>query len=932
MRSLELRHLGKRFGERVIFSDVSLSFEKTGLYVIVGDSGSGKSTFLDLVSGIDPSYTGEILTLGALLKERSEEERCFFRLEHIGYLRQASDLLELESALHNVLLPLQASSRMSGRLAKRKALDLLDFLSLKDKARQKANTLSGGERQRVALARALTNDPEILLCDEPTGALDGVNAERIYSALKELAKKRLVIVVSHDLSRAERYAEWLLRLSEGAFLLTKNPPREIAPAKEVLTVKTPKEARRPRPPFALWLSHGYHLLQAKRKRSFLSFSILSFSLLSLGLSLYVSRDLSKSLSSSFTALTGEGLVVMEKAERGETTFGRIVSASEEQVAGLKKEHGDWIKDYGVGYLAPFESYFPDANEGVIDADYGPVVIPSFGIRTCADALWLDEETGRDFYPECPPLLEEDQVVLGLPYPALAALCLSLHLRRNYESLGHYLSVKSLPLRLVLANESWSYEDVQLLSIVAVTPTEAPTIFHYDHRWCRYLLEEKMRFPSSDEPDHSKPWILERVFYLEPKATPYEFMAKARGEERLAPYVFERASYAYEQTHCLEGKVSDLKRFYVYLADKHSLAPSLIKEVAGQSAFSAFSVCAEGSYEAFPEALASGFSHPFFLTKSETSASSLIDAMSVSPLSQALVEPSLPKDAVEGSYLKPLSSGLSFSSDFSLLKAGRLPLGEEEVCLSSALAERWGYPQEVFGAGFVSSKEVGDKLERDYRPFALKVVGTVFSESDVLYGESYWPIDFFRDLLGLSAFSLEPDKAIFHLRDPKRSREVVARLGAAYPAYRFSDPSLSVQDSLSEVISAIDLLLKIASALTLSISGFLLLTVALLTALENRGEGKLLFVVGIPREAVAESYGATLSLLTFGAAGLALGELYFAERLFDRAIQANFGSSRPFVPDGVPFGAIALAALVGLFLASFLLREWVYRRDFSREGR
>jgi ABC-type lipoprotein export system ATPase subunit len=932
MKGLEARHLGKRFGEQVIFSDVTLSFEKTGLYAIVGDSGSGKSTFLDLVSGIDVAYTGELVTLGSLLKDRNEDARSRFRLSHVGYLRQGSDLLELESALANVLLPLEASSSLPKRLAKRKALDLLSFVNLKEKASQKANTLSGGERQRVALARALVNDPEILLADEPTGALDPENAKLIYGYLHELSKKRLVIVVSHDLTRSSHYADHVLALKDGAFLQADQPPLLEGGNGSIPTLHSPKEKGTNHPPFSLWLQHGLHLLKAKKKRSLLSFSILSFSLLSLGLSLYVSRDLSANLSSAFTSLTGEGVVVMEKAERGEATFGRVISESEENVEKIALKHPKWIQDYGVSYLAPFESYFPDANEAIVDGDYSSVVIPSFGIRTCADFLWLDLETERDFYPECPPFLEEDQIVVGLPYSSMASICLALHIRRSYETLGQYLSKKSLAFRLEVANASWAYEDEQLLSIVAVTPSEVPTLFHYDHRWSRYLLEEKMRFPSSDEPDHSKPWILQKVFYLEPRSTPYEFMKEVRKDETLSPYVFERASYEYEQTHCVLGRMSELKRFYVFLADKHSLAPSLISEVSSDRRFSSFSLCAEGSYESYPEALASGFSHPFFLSASESSANALIDALSVSPLSQALVEPTLPKDAVEGSYLKPLSSALSFSSDFSALKSGRRPVGEEEVVLSTHLAEKWGHPQVVYGAGFVSSKEVGENLERDYRGFELKVVGTASSENDVLYAESYWPIDFYRDVLGLSAFSLEPDKLLLNLKDPSKSQEVISALGAKYPAYHFVDPSLSVKDSLSGVISSIDLLLRIASGLTLSISAFLLFTVALLTSLENRNEGKMLYVLGIPREAVAESYGATLSLLTGGAALLALIELFFAEYFFDRAIQSNFGSSRAFAFDALPFGAMALAGLVGLFLAYFLLRGWVYRRDFSREGR
>ena len=931
MKTIEIRHLGKRFADRVLFQDVNLAFEKHGLYVIIGDSGSGKSTLLDLISGLDVAYTGEVLTLGTSLKDRSEEERCKFRLSKIGYIRQASDLLELESALENVLLPLKATSDLAPKMAKRKAKDLLAFFALEGKSMQNANTLSGGERQRVALARALINDPPVLLADEPTGALDAENAEMIYGYLHQLAEKRLVIVVSHDLKRSRQYADHLLYLSNGKFVSEENSPAPQE-SKDIASVALVKKEASAHPSFSLWLRHGFHLLKAKKNRSVLSFSILSFSLLSLGLSLYVSRDLSSNLSSAFTSLTGEGVVVMEKADKGEATFGKIISESESGVKAIATKYPDLVEDYGISYLAPFESYFPDSNEGVVECEYGNSVIPSLNIRTANDFLWLDDCEDLTFYPECPPLLENEQIVLGLPYASLVSICLNLHLLRNYESLGQYLSVKPLPLLLRFANQSWNYSDEQLLSIVAVTPSEVPTIYHYDHRWSHYLLEEKMRFPSSDEPDGSLPWILQKVFYLEPKVTPYEFMKAVRRQESLSPYVFERASYRFEQTHCAIGRMTSLKRFYVFLADKHALATEFISNISANPAFSSYSVCASGAYEAYPEALASGFANPFFLSLSEESANTLIDAMSSVPTAQALVEPLLPDDSVEGSYLKPLAQGLSFSSDFSSLKRGRTPVGEEEICLSTALAAKWNHPSLVYGAGLVSSETVGDKIERDYRLFQLKVVGEVRSDNDVLFAESYWAIDFWRDILGMSAFSLEPDKVMFRLANPDESAKLIAELGAQYPEYRFSDPSLSVKESLHQVISYVDLLLKIASSVTLAISAFLLLTVALLTSLENRNEGKMLFTLGIPREDVAESYGATLLILTLSSAVLSMGELLGCEYLFDREIQSNFATSVPFNVDFLPLGGIALASFIGLFIAFFLIRGWVYRRDFSREGR
>lgn len=931
MNSIEIRHLTKRYGDRVIYQDVNLSFASQGLYAILGDSGSGKSTLLDLIAGLDVDYTGEVLSLGSLLKERSEDERSNFRLEKIGYIRQSCDLLDLESALDNVLLPLEAHLSLSPRLAKRKALDLLAFVGLKEKAHQRANTLSGGERQRVALARALVNDPEILLCDEPTGALDPENADMIYAFLHELSKKKLVLVVSHDAGRTKKYADILFTLKDGTFFREDNPlAEETGKSLETLSNRAKHEEKHP--PFRLWLRHSFHLLGAKKKRTFLSDAVLVFSLLSLGLSLFVSRDLSNSLNSAFSSLTGEGVVVMQKAETSENVFSRLISADEGSLKRMSLDHPDLVLDYGVSYLAPFESYFPDSNEAIIDAEGTSFTVPYLGIRAVNDYLWLDRYPNKDYYPACPTVLEEEQIVLGLPYSSMASLCFSLHILRSYESLGQYLSVKSLDLLFELANQSWSYEDEQLLSVVAVTPDEVTTIYHYDHRWSSYLLQEKMRFPSSDEPDASLPWIMQKVFYLEPRSTPYEFMKAVREDPSLSPYVYERATYAYEQSHCSEGRMTELGRFYVYLADKHSLAPSLIAKVASDPAFDAYSVCAAGSYESFPEALASGFSNPFFLSSRLEAVEEASDALSDVPLQNSGFTPKLPDDAVMGYYLKPLSTSLSFSSDFSKLKSGVLPQGEEEIALSRHLYEKLAGPANVYLAGMVANEVVDERLKRDYRIAEVKVTGVVEEEKDVIYAEPYWMIDFWRDILGMSAFALEPDKVLLHLKEAEQSEAVIARLGAEYPSYRFIDPSLSVRTSVDDVVGYVELVLEIASVLTLAISGCLLLTVALLNALENKREGRMLFTLGIKREDIAESYASTTLVLTLSSALTAAFGLLLSEFFFDKAIRSNFQTNGVFILDTLPLLAVFLAAFIGLALSSFLCKDWIERRKFHSEGR
>ncbi len=923
-----MRNVTKRIAGRVLFDNVSLTFEAKGLIAIVGESGSGKSTFLDLIAGIDVSYSGEIVALGETLKDKSEDERSSFRLSHIGFIRQNYDLLELESVLFNVLFPLQGFA-IDPKAAKRKAFDLLASLGLSDKAYQKASTLSGGEKQRVALARALITDPKLLLADEPTGALDKENADLICQALKTAASSRAVLLVSHDAALVRRYAEKILCLSEGKLLAWPNEPLLAAPSCPLIN---PRKEKLPHIPFKSWALHALHLLAAKKGRTCLSAFVVFFSLVALGTSCYVSRDLESELASAFSALTGEGTIVATRSSQDGQVFSNVYAASEAEIVEAVATHPAWLKGYGASYLASFETFFPDANEGDIEIKGQTVAIPNLDLRTASDFLWLEDNLDKPFYPEIPNVLEMDQVVLGLPYSSLVSLCLSLQILRTYESLGQYLSLKPLNLVFRTENDDWGYADEQLLMVVAVTEDPVPTIYHENRLWNTYLLEEKMRLPTSDVEDHAYPWILQKVFYLVPRISSQSFIEKARLDESLNPYVFERPSYDYEKTHGEKGKVSSLNRFYAYLADKRSLDPLFLDKLKDDKAFSSYSVFGVGSYLVIPEALASGFANPFFLSSDLASLEEAVASVDSVLAEESLQETVLPSNVKSGSYRRPRTQGLTFSSDFRGLAEGREPAGLEEVCLSRPLYEALAEPSEVFCSGMVASETIGDRLERDYRFAALKVVGVIESACDILYGVPYWNVDFWRGILGMSSFLAEPYSAAFFLNEAASSEETLSRLGAAYPEYRFVDPSAQMASSSEGILQYANIALAFASGITLLISAFLLVAVALLSSLENKREARMLYLLGVKREDISEGYGASL-LFVIGYCGfLALSTLVFLEIAMDKAIKANFLASLPFVLDGIPLLAVAFVAFLGFALSFGLTRKWIRKRDFSSEGR
>lgn len=213
---IKINNLTKKYGSDVIFDNASLNLPDKGLVCVFGPSGCGKTTLLNILAGFDSRYDGSVSVHGKSLGNMSSSELCAYRRDNIGFVFQNYHLLKGYTAAENILL----SSDVTGEKREEKAEELLSKLGLFDKKNQKSETLSGGQKQRTAIARALINDPQIILADEPTGALDRKNSSDIMELLKELSKDRLVIFITHDKKCAE-YAEFTVTLNGGKLLCDK---------------------------------------------------------------------------------------------------------------------------------------------------------------------------------------------------------------------------------------------------------------------------------------------------------------------------------------------------------------------------------------------------------------------------------------------------------------------------------------------------------------------------------------------------------------------------------------------------------------------------------------------------------------------------------------------------------------------------------------
>ena len=193
---------------------VSISFRESEFVSVLGPSGCGKTTLLNIIGGLDKYTEGDLIINGRSTKEYGDKDWDTYRNHSIGFVFQTYNLIPHQSVLANVELALTISG-VSRAERRERAVRVLEKVGLGDQLYKKPNQMSGGQMQRVAIARALINDPDILLADEPTGALDSETSVQIMELLKEIAQDKLVVMVTHNPDLAERYSTRIVRLLDG---------------------------------------------------------------------------------------------------------------------------------------------------------------------------------------------------------------------------------------------------------------------------------------------------------------------------------------------------------------------------------------------------------------------------------------------------------------------------------------------------------------------------------------------------------------------------------------------------------------------------------------------------------------------------------------------------------------------------------------------
>lgn len=295
--------------KQTALNKVSVNFRKSEFAAILGPSGSGKTTFLNIIGGLDKYTSGDLIINNVSTKNYSDRQWDSYRNHRVGFVFQSYNLINHQTILKNVELALTLSG-ISKDQRKERAINALKDVGLEKHMNKKPNQLSGGQMQRVAIARALVNNPEIILADEPTGALDSETSVQIMKILKDISKEKLVIMVTHNPDLAKEYASRIINIKDGEITSDSNPFDGKDNLKEDETNKTSKTKMS----FLTALSLSFNNLMTKKGRTILVSVAGSIGIIGIALILAVSTGFQNYVDSiQEETLTSYPLTIMQES-------------------------------------------------------------------------------------------------------------------------------------------------------------------------------------------------------------------------------------------------------------------------------------------------------------------------------------------------------------------------------------------------------------------------------------------------------------------------------------------------------------------------------------------------------------------------------------------------------------------------------------------
>lgn len=778
---LELRNVSFYYEEKhKILNHVSLSFPSHGLVMIEGESGSGKSTLLSLLHHEKEVKEGDILFFHQSLKEMNEQEKMDYRLFSCGVVYQDYGLfshLSIEENLKMFMLVVNKNEDIP---------TLLKKVGLSIDPKTNVDVLSGGEKQRVAIARSMILTSPILLLDEPTSSLDDKNAFEIMNLLKELSKKSLIIIVTHDHRMIEQYSDEHYHMENGTLTLIKKEEVESVSYSFL-------HPKRKRFHYGIFLKRR---LEHKKKRAILLVSFLSMSVFIGSFSAILMHNMKEEMTSSFSHFaSGKEIQMMVKNENIQDDR---YSLNKEEFVTIQKENQDI--DMMFYYEEDLSYAFPSRNEFRIFSLPGYPLLKGFKMETLNHFHLLKE---TESYPSL-SYLENDEIVIGIEEKTLNELCDIIQIEASYEALGNYLKRNPLSIGIQIKNIDWDYEDEQLLLVKGVTKAKEPTIYHSNPYFNEYIIEERMRMRSTlswyEEVEY--PWIFHKRSKIKIKDK------ESLSSSFLSKYLFDETK---ENNTYL---ISKNDKSYISSYDISRIL-SWSNEIEG-----AF-IGSEKGYQVFSNTILHGLSGVMLI---DSSYEALYEKEE-----KWRIENKKDKDLLFHSVLYPSEQTLS------------LHPSKEGIYISSSLAKLkdWKKGDVIYYLYSLDNQTyVGEWI----------IDGIKKEKENILYiSNDELSSLFLKHKITTSSF-LKATSALFFIKSSRKIESLIKEFNSLYPEYHFASPSYTFLSTLEKTTSSIQKGLSIFSLWMMIFSSFLFTVIHALFLYECEKDAERIEALGYDKKA------------------------------------------------------------------------------------
>ena len=399
---------GKNF-KQIALNDVTLAFRNNEFVSILGPSGSGKTTLLNIIGGLDKNTYGNLIIDGVSTRKYKERDWNSYRSKKVGFIFQSYNLINHQTVLSNVLLSLNIAGKPkkeSIKLAKK----VLKDVGLENYIKKKPKELSGGQMQRVAIARALVTNPDIILCDEPTGALDSQTSIQIMELLKEISKEKLVIMVTHNVTLANKYSDRVIALNDGVITYDTSP-YEV----ENYSLKKIKTKRKTMNKFTS-LSLSFNNLLTKKSRTLLTSFAGSIGIIGIALVLSLSKGTQKYINKiEKNTFSKYPISIMESYIDYQNMFDKEKeSCKNGSICSINDLTNNVVNDNKINSISKFSNIlkqnYENINNYILDINYNY----NMDLNIYKDNKMIENSSlyFKEFFNNNSPLLKEYTLIYG----------------------------------------------------------------------------------------------------------------------------------------------------------------------------------------------------------------------------------------------------------------------------------------------------------------------------------------------------------------------------------------------------------------------------------------------------------------------------------------------------------------------------------------